>query len=163
METLMCRRNRALLRPWCALLLIQPISCRYRHNSLLHEYTPDIFPIAFMSFIVLFIRKCQSTQVQRKKKVGRYKPSELPTHASAARGILLLVTSTSAASKFTSLQPARHPLSLSVLNSAVQKAIAAKRYTCCGQVVDSEFAEILDFGSCRLLDRIMAQKFGWFF
>ena len=42
----------------------------------------------------------------------------------------LFVTSTSAASKFTSLQPARHPLSLSALNCAVQNAIAAKRYTC---------------------------------
>ncbi|KAF8806915.1 hypothetical protein BYT27DRAFT_7338887 [Phlegmacium glaucopus] len=32
--------------------------------------------------------------------------------------------------KFTSLQPARHPLSLSALKHAVQCAIAAKRYTC---------------------------------
>ena len=42
----------------------------------------------------------------------------------------LFVTSTSAASKFTSLQPSRHPLSLPALNYGVQNAIAAKRYTC---------------------------------
>ena len=38
------------------------------------------------------------------------------------------VTPTSSASKFTSLQPTRHPLSLSALIYAVQGTIAAKRY-----------------------------------
>ena len=38
--------------------------------------------------------------------------------------------STPPASKFTSLQPVRHPLSLSALKFAVKNAISAKRFTC---------------------------------
>ena len=42
----------------------------------------------------------------------------------------MFVSSMSAAFKFTNLQPSRHPLSLSALNYAIQRAIASKRYTC---------------------------------
>jgi hypothetical protein len=54
-----------------------------------------------------------------------------PFSPSSSRGArdTMFMTSTSP-SKFISLQPARHPLSLSALNYAVQGAIAAKRYTC---------------------------------
>ena len=41
-----------------------------------------------------------------------------------------MFVSTSAPSKFTSLQPSRHPLSFSALKCAVQNSVAAKRYTC---------------------------------
>ena len=67
--------------------------------------------------------------LQRKRKSRALEAFRSFPSSNSARNSLF-VTSTSTASKFTSLQPARHPLSLSALNCAVQNAIAAKRYTC---------------------------------
>lgn len=76
-------------------------------------------------------------ELQRKRKSGaletfRTYPTAYHSPNQSSRGARnsLFVSTTSAASKFTSLQPARHPLSLSALNYAAQAAIAAKRYTC---------------------------------
>ena len=69
--------------------------------------------------------------LQRKRKSGALEAfRSFPSSNSCGARNTVFVTSTSAASKFTSLQPARHPLSLSALNCALQNAIAAKRYTC---------------------------------
>ena len=69
--------------------------------------------------------------LQRKRKSGALEAfRSFPSSNSCGASNTAFVTSTSAASKFTSLQPARHPLSLSALNCALQNAIAAKRYTC---------------------------------
>lgn len=70
-------------------------------------------------------------ELQRKRKSRALEAfRSIPSSNSCGARNSVFVTSTSAASKFTSLQPARHPLSLSALNCAVQNAIAAKRYTC---------------------------------
>lgn len=66
-------------------------------------------------------------ELQRKRKSGGLEAFR-STNSRGTRNTML-VTPTSVASKFTSLQH-RHPLSLSALNCAVQGAIAAKRYTC---------------------------------
>ena len=69
-------------------------------------------------------------ELQRKRKSRALEAfRSFPSNSHGARNSVF-VTSTSVASKLTSIQPARHPLSLSALNCAVQNAIAAKRYTC---------------------------------
>ena len=70
-------------------------------------------------------------ELQRKRKSRALETfRSFPSSNSCGARNSVLMTSTSPASKFTSLQPVRHPLSLSALNCAVQNAVAAKRYTC---------------------------------
>ena len=70
-------------------------------------------------------------ELHRKRKSEALEAFQ-PFSPSSSRGArdTTFMTSASSSSKLISLQPARHPLSLSALNYAVQGAIAAKRYTC---------------------------------
>ena len=70
-------------------------------------------------------------ELQRKRKSRALEAfRSFPSSNSYGARNSMFVTSTSTPSKFTSLQPSRHPLSFSALKCAVQNAIAAKRYTC---------------------------------
>ncbi|KAF9038637.1 hypothetical protein BJ165DRAFT_1531697 [Panaeolus papilionaceus] len=77
-------------------------------------------------------------ELQRIRKTAAIEVLQTPTPPASAslfdhrspRSPPMFSSSIASASKFTSSQPAKHPLSFAALNYAVQGAVAAKRYAC---------------------------------
>jgi len=70
----------------------------------------------------------QALNLQRKRKAGGMETLSLLSGNS--RRSPAANHTMSSASRFTTMQAARHPLSLSALNHALQSAVASKRYAC---------------------------------
>ncbi|PPR07001.1 hypothetical protein CVT24_011087 [Panaeolus cyanescens] len=77
-------------------------------------------------------------ELQRKRKTAAIEVLQMPTPPATAsvfdyrspRSPPMYSSTIASSSRFTSAQPAKHPLSFAALNYAVQGAVAAKRYAC---------------------------------